>query len=88
MTNRDLLVRVLRSDGFAAGPHTGFLDAQPELLAPLAGPAEVATAALVAALAGAARRRASAQVQRSVPAGWRNNPSQPATATYAGPDGA
>ncbi len=87
VTNRDLLVRVLRSDGFAAGPHTGFLDEQPELRAPLAGPAEVATAALVAALAGSARRRASAAVQRSVPAGWRNNPSQPATATYAGPDG-
>ena len=87
VTNRDLLVRVLRSDGFAAGPHTGFLDEQPELLAPLADPAEVATAALVAALAGSARRRASAPVQRSVPAGWRNNPSQPATATYAGPDG-
>jgi propionyl-CoA carboxylase alpha chain len=87
VTNRDLLVRVLRSDGFAAGPHTGFLDEQPGLLAPLAGPAEVATAALVAALAGSARRRASAPVQRSAPAGWRNNPSQPATATYAGPDG-
>src|SRR6185437_1816080 len=72
VTNRDLLVRVLRSDGFAAGPHTGFLDEQPALLAPLAG---------------SARRRASAPVQRSVPAGWRNNPSQPATATYAGPDG-
>jgi acyl-CoA carboxylase subunit alpha len=86
-TNRDLLVRVLRSDGFAAGPHTGFLDERPELVTPLAGPAEVATAALVAALAGSARRRATARVQRSLPAGWRNNPSQPATATYAGPDG-
>jgi len=87
VTNRDLLVRVLRSDGFASGPHTGFLDEQPELVAPLAGPAEVATAALVAALAGSTRRRATAPVQRTVPAGWRNNPSQPATATYTGPDG-
>jgi propionyl-CoA carboxylase alpha chain len=87
LTNRDLLVRVLRSDGFAAGPHTGFLDEQPELVAPLAGPAEVATAALVAALAGSARRRATAPVQRTLPAGWRNNPSQPATATYVGPGG-
>jgi propionyl-CoA carboxylase alpha chain len=86
-TNRDLLVRVLRSAGFAAGAHTGFLDERPELAAPLAGPAEVATAALVAALAGSARRRATAPVQRTLPAGWRNNPSQPATATYAGPDG-
>jgi propionyl-CoA carboxylase alpha chain len=86
-TNRDLLVRVLRSPGFAAGPHTGFLDEHPQLRAPLAGPAEVATAALVAALAGSARRRAGATVQRTLPAGWRNNPSQPATATYCGPDG-
>jgi propionyl-CoA carboxylase alpha chain len=84
-TNRDLLVRVLRSGGFAAGPDTGFLAEHPELLAPLAGPAEVRTAALVAALAGSARRRAGAPVQRTLPAGWRNNPSQPATATYQGP---
>ena len=81
-TNRDLLVRVLRSPGFAAGPDTGFLAAHPELREPLAGPAEVRTAALVAALAGAARRRAAATVLRTLPAGWRNNPSQPATATY------
>ncbi|HEY6744261.1 MAG TPA: biotin carboxylase N-terminal domain-containing protein [Mycobacteriales bacterium] len=86
-TNRDLLVRVLRSDGFAAGPDTAFLSGQPDLLAPLAGPAEVRTAALVAALAGAARRRAEATVLGTLPAGWRNNPSQPATAAYLGPDG-
>jgi propionyl-CoA carboxylase alpha chain len=86
-TNRDLLVRVLRSDGFAAGPDTGFLAANPSLLAPLAGPDEVRTAALVAALAAAARRRHQAPVQQTLPAGWRNNPSQPATAAYQGPDG-
>ena len=86
-TNRDLLVRVLRSPGFAAGPDTGFLAAHPELRAPLAGPAEVRTAALVAALAAAARRRSAAPVLRTLPAGWRNNPSQPATAAYEGPDG-
>jgi propionyl-CoA carboxylase alpha chain len=86
-TNRDLLVRVLRSDGFAAGPDTGFLAAEPSLAAPLAGPEEVYTAALVAALAAAARRRAEARVLGTLPAGWRNNPSQPATATYRGPDG-
>jgi propionyl-CoA carboxylase alpha chain len=87
-TNRDLLVRVLRSDGFAAGPDTGFLAANPSLSAPLAGPVEVRTAALVAALAASARRRADARVLRTLPAGWRNNPSQPATASYQGPDGA
>ena len=86
-TNRDLLVRVLRSPAFAAGPDTGFLDRHPEVLAPLAGPDEVRDAALAAALAAAARRRAGAQVLRTLPAGWRNNPSQPATATFQGPDG-
>ena len=83
-TNRGLLVRVLRSDGFAAGPDTAFLAGQPALLAPLAGPDEVRTAALVAALAAAARPR---ETLGSLPAGWRNNPSQPATAAYEGPDG-
>jgi len=87
-TNRDLLVRVLRSDGFAAGPDTAFLSSDhPSLLAPLAGPSEVRTAALVAALAASARRRREARVLGTLPAGWRNNPSQPATATYQGPDG-
>ncbi|HST67776.1 MAG TPA: biotin carboxylase N-terminal domain-containing protein [Mycobacteriales bacterium] len=83
-TNRDLLVRVLRSDGFAAGPDTAFLSAQPALLAPLAGPDDIRTAALVAALAAAARPRG---VLGTLPAGWRNSRSQPATAAYRGPDG-
>jgi propionyl-CoA carboxylase alpha chain len=87
VTNRDLLVRVLRSPGFAAGPDTGFLAAHPSLREPLAGPAEVRTAALVAALAAAARRRAAATVLATLPAGWRNNPSQPATACFDGPYG-
>jgi len=82
-TNRDLLVRVLRDPDFASGhTDTGFLDAHPEVAAPLAGPAEVADAALAAALAAAAQRREAAPVLRTLPAGWRNNPSQPATATY------
>jgi propionyl-CoA carboxylase alpha chain len=87
-TNRDLLVRVLRHPAFAAGAtDTAFLDRNPEVFAPLAGPGEVREAALAAALAGAARRRATAPVLRTLPAGWRNNPSQPATAAYEGPRG-
>jgi propionyl-CoA carboxylase alpha chain len=86
-TNRDLLVRVLRSPAFAAGPDTGLLDRHPQLRAPLAGPDRVREAALAAALAAAARRRAAAPVLRTLPAGWRSNPSQPATAAYDGPDG-
>jgi propionyl-CoA carboxylase alpha chain len=83
-TNRDLLVRVLRSAAFAAGPDTGFLAAEPSVFAPLAGPAEVRTAALVAALARAAEPRA---VLGTLPAGWRNSRSAPATAVFAGPAG-
>ena len=86
-TNRDLLVRILRSPGFADGPDTGFLADHPELREPLAGEAEVRTAALVAALAASARIRAGATVLRTLPAGWRNNPSQPATAAFDGPTG-
>ncbi len=87
-TNRDLLVRVLGHPAFAAGQtDTGFLDAHPDLFTPLAGPAEVEEAALAAALAASARRRSTAPVLRGLPAGWRNNPSQPATAAYQAPSG-
>ena len=87
-TNRDLLVRVLRHPAFSSGDtDTGFLDAHPEVFAPLAGTAEIEEAALAAALAASARRRAAAPVLRTLPAGWRNNRSQPATAAYRGPDG-
>jgi propionyl-CoA carboxylase alpha chain len=87
-TNRDLLVRLLRHPAFlAGGVDTGFLPAHPELLAPLAGTAEVGAAALAAALAAAARRQASAAVLSTLPAGWRNLRSAPASAGYQGPDG-
>jgi propionyl-CoA carboxylase alpha chain len=77
-TNRDLLVNVLRHQDFLAGAtDTGFLDrigldtltARPDGL--------VEVSALAAALAEAARHRAGATVQRAVPQGWRNLPSQP-----------
>jgi propionyl-CoA carboxylase alpha chain len=75
VTNRDLLVAILRSDEFAAGAvDTGFLTRHPpEQLAPgLEPPPEHL---LAAALAGQAERRAAAPVLRSFPSGWRNNPS-------------
>ena len=81
-TNRDLLVRVLRSPEFLAGQtDTGFLD-RFDLAAPLVtdrGPHLVA-----AALALAASRRAEATVLGGLPAGWRNNPTQPQTVAFAG----
>ncbi|ASW57046.1 biotin carboxylase N-terminal domain-containing protein [Plantactinospora sp. KBS50] len=88
LTNRDLLVRVLRSPAFAAADlDTGFLDRHPEVFAPLASPRGVRRAALVAALAGAAARRASAPVLAGLPSGWRNVPAVPQSVRFAGPAG-
>jgi propionyl-CoA carboxylase alpha chain len=77
-TNRDLLVNVLRDKDFLAGDtDTDFLDRHP--FAP--GP-PTAVAALAAALAEAAGRRAAATVQPAVPSGWRNLVSQPQRMRY------
>jgi propionyl-CoA carboxylase alpha chain len=87
-TNRDLLVRVLRSREFAAAEvDTGFLDRHPEVFAPLLPADELPVAALAAALAAAAQRRATATVLAGLPSGWRNVPSSPQVTRYAGPDG-
>ncbi|WP_431974904.1 biotin carboxylase N-terminal domain-containing protein [Micromonospora haikouensis] len=87
-TNRDLLVRVLRSPAFgAAEVDTGFLDRHPDVFAPLLPADELPLAALAAALASAAARRATAPVLAGLPSGWRNVPSFPQVTRYAGPDG-
>ncbi|WP_432955848.1 biotin carboxylase N-terminal domain-containing protein [Micromonospora haikouensis] len=87
-TNRDLLVRVLRSPAFAAAEvDTGFLDRHPDVFAPLLPPDDLPLAALAAALASAAARRATATVLAGLPSGWRNVPSFPQVTRYAGPDG-
>jgi acetyl/propionyl-CoA carboxylase alpha subunit len=81
-TNRDLLVRVLRHPGFAEGAtDTGFLDRH-ALVAVEPDPAVVERHAVVAALAAAAERRATAKVQPHVPAGWRNVRQFPQVAAY------
>ena len=82
VTNRDLLVGVLRSEAFRSGEtDTAFLDRHPpaELTAAggSAGPSAVRLHAAAAALAAQAERRATATVYPAVPSGWRNNPSQP-----------
>ncbi len=75
-TNRELLVAVLRHPEFAAGAiDTGFLDRHPALTAAGLSPSERAAAAVAAALAGQAQRRATATVQPAVPSGWRNVPT-------------
>ncbi|MCW2640717.1 MAG: putative acetyl/propionyl-CoA carboxylase alpha subunit, partial [Dactylosporangium sp.] len=85
VTNRDLLVRVLRHPSFLVGDtDTGFLDAHPEVFAPLLAGADAARlSCLAAALAGSAARSASS----SLPSGWRNVPSAPQTVAFEGPNG-
>lgn len=87
-TNRDLLVRVLRSPEFAAVDlDTGFLDRHPEVFAPLVSAGELPVVALAAALASAADRRAEAPVLAGLPSGWRNVPAFAQVTRYASPDG-
>ncbi|GAA3447854.1 acetyl/propionyl/methylcrotonyl-CoA carboxylase subunit alpha [Planomonospora venezuelensis] len=93
VTNRDLLVEVLRHDAFLAGEtHTAFLE-QHGLPGRPAVPPAVPLAALAAALAQAAANRAAATVQAALPSGWRNVPSQPQRVSFRvgpapAPDGA
>ncbi|MCP3783717.1 biotin/lipoyl-binding protein [Micromonospora sp. A3M-1-15] len=87
-TNRDLLVRVLRSREFgAAEADTSFLERHEEVFAPLLAADQLPLAALAAALAGAAGRRAAAPVLGGLPSGWRNVPAFPQVTRFAGPDG-
>jgi len=79
VTNRDLLVRILRHPEFVAGnTDTGFL--QRHLPVDLGGPLpdedETQMAAVAAALTAQAERRSNSPHLRSVPSGWRNSPSQ------------
>jgi propionyl-CoA carboxylase alpha chain len=89
ITNRDLLVRVLRHPAFAAGQtDTSFLEEHglAALAAPLADDNAVAVSAVAAALADAASRQRDARVLGGLPAGWRNVPSQFQRAGFAGHD--
>jgi acetyl/propionyl-CoA carboxylase alpha subunit len=88
-TNRDLLVRVLRSPAWLSGDvDTSFLERHdPAALgAPLADEQAVALHAAAAALAGAAGRRAVAPVLSGLPSGWRNLPSALQRVSYASGD--
>ncbi len=80
VTNRDLLVQVLRHEAFLAGEtDTAFFDRHglDVLATPLADPAARELSALAAALALDSADRSVAAVLPGVPAGWRNVPSQP-----------
>src|SRR5439155_25533928 len=89
VTNRDLLVRVLRHPSFLAGnTDTAFLDRNPEVFAPLLSSVDaVRLSCLAAALASAAGRRATATVRSGLPSAWRNAPSGPQPAAYDAPTG-
>ncbi|HEY2576456.1 MAG TPA: biotin carboxylase N-terminal domain-containing protein [Streptosporangiaceae bacterium] len=84
-TNRDLLLGILREPEFLAGrTDTGYLTRHdPAILSRLADPTATNRHAAAAALAGQAAHRASAQVLRSLPSGWRNVPSRPQQVSYA-----
>jgi len=78
VTNRDLLVRVLRHPAFLAGrTDTAFFEThEPDgLAAPLATEEAARLAVLAAALARAATRQQTARVLGGLPSGWRNVPS-------------
>jgi len=89
VTNRDLLVRVLRNHSFLAGStETSFLDQHPEVFVPLVSSMDTAKlAALAAALAGAQGRRAAARALPGITAGWRNVGGIPQAVGYDGPSG-
>ncbi|MDP3890756.1 biotin/lipoyl-containing protein, partial [Nocardioides sp.] len=81
VTNRDLLVRILRSSEFLdAELGTDFLD-RTDLL--VTATSDLQGPATAAALALAERGRAARTVQRGIPVGWRNVVSQPQVTTFS-----
>ncbi|MEU7142281.1 biotin carboxylase N-terminal domain-containing protein [Nocardia sp. NPDC046473] len=79
VTNRDLLVRVLRHPAFLAGDtDTAFFTTHglDTLAAPLVSESDEALSIVAAALADAAANRGAARVAGGLPSGWRNLPSQ------------
>ena len=90
VTNRELLVNVLRSPAWRAGlTDTAFLPTHGlDILAqPLLSAGQQRRAALAAALASIAVARSAAPVLREVPTGWRNVVSQPTVVELDGPGG-
>jgi propionyl-CoA carboxylase alpha chain len=77
VTNRDLLVAVLRSEGFLAGElSTAFLGAD-GFATGASTPSSTSGSAVAAAIALAEKAGAERTVQQAIPVGWRNVPSQP-----------
>ncbi|MFD3509204.1 acetyl/propionyl/methylcrotonyl-CoA carboxylase subunit alpha [Nocardia sp. NPDC058666] len=85
VTNRDLLVRVLRHPAFLAGDTDTAFFATHDLAvlsAPLVSEADEALSIIAAALADSAANRTTSRLAGLTPSGWRNLPSQPQTKSY------
>jgi acetyl/propionyl-CoA carboxylase alpha subunit len=84
VTNRDLLLGILREPEFAAGAiDTGYLERHPPAqLMPPPDPVRRTVHALAVALADQAQRRLATPVLGTLPSGWRNNRSVPQHASY------
>ncbi|BCJ76781.1 acetyl/propionyl-CoA carboxylase subuit alpha [Catellatospora sp. IY07-71] len=90
VTNRDLLVNVLRHPAFLAGEtDTAFFDRHglDELAKPLADEDAQRLSAVAAALAAAAAERANATVGSGLPTAWRNVASAAQIRSYQAPCG-
>jgi len=86
VTNRELLVGILREAEFAAGTiDTGYLTRHDPLTLARSwrSPDAVQVHVLAAALAAQAGRRGSAQVLPTLPSGWRNVPSEHEQAVFS-----
>ncbi|MFE3022904.1 acetyl/propionyl/methylcrotonyl-CoA carboxylase subunit alpha [Nocardia tengchongensis] len=85
VTNRDLLVRVLRHPAFLAGDtDTAFFATHDleKLSAPLVSEADEQLSIVAAALSDAAGNRRGARIGGGLPSGWRNLPSQAQSKSY------
>ncbi|WP_068271196.1 acetyl/propionyl/methylcrotonyl-CoA carboxylase subunit alpha [Aldersonia kunmingensis] len=91
VTNRDLLINVLRHPAFLAGDtDTAFFDRHglDTLAASVVSDENEALSAVAAALSDAAANRAAARVGARLPGGWRNMPSDAQVKTYENVSGA
>ncbi|MFD6400986.1 acetyl/propionyl/methylcrotonyl-CoA carboxylase subunit alpha [Nocardia sp. NPDC060249] len=85
VTNRDLLVRVLRHPAFLAGDTDTAFFATHDLAvlsAPLVSEADEALSIVAAALADSAVNRGASRLAGLTPSGWRNLSSLPQTKSY------
>ncbi|MCW2758895.1 MAG: Carbamoyl-phosphate synthase chain, ATP-binding protein [Nocardioidaceae bacterium] len=81
-TNRDLLVRTLREPTFLSGDVSTDFFERTSVVESVPSPPR--SAVVAAALALAETARAARTVQRGIPVGWRNVPSQPQVTTFEG----